>query len=85
MRHRATAGFWRRYAALPEAVQAAADKGFALMKQDATHPSLLFKPVGRMWSARVGLHYRALALREADVVTWFWIGHHSEYDKLLAR
>ena len=25
--------------------------------------------------------YRALSLREADRVTWFWIGSHSEYDK----
>jgi hypothetical protein len=34
-----------------------------------------------VWAVRVGLGYRALSLREADRVTWFWIGSHSEYDK----
>ncbi|MBC7448307.1 MAG: hypothetical protein H7330_09635 [Hymenobacteraceae bacterium] len=85
MKHKTTAGFWRRYAALTVEVQRLADKGYALMKVNSGHPSLHFKPVGQVWSARVGLYYRALALREGDTVTWFWIGHHSEYDKLLAR
>ncbi len=34
-------------------------------------------------SARVGLHYRALAVRTDDVLAWFWIGTHAEYDQLI--
>jgi hypothetical protein len=36
-----------------------ADKNFRLLKTDPSHPSLHFKKLGKVWSARVGLHYRA--------------------------
>lgn len=61
-----------------------ADRCYDHLKSDPWHPSLQLKPVGRAWSARVGLHYRALAKREdADVLVWFWIGTHAEYDRLI--
>jgi hypothetical protein len=50
---------------LVEKVRAHADKSFALLKQDP-HPSLKLKPVGRYWSVRVGLGYRALAIEGED-------------------
>jgi len=31
----------------------------------------------------VTLGYRALGLLEDEEVTWFWIGNHAEYDRLL--
>jgi hypothetical protein len=34
-------------------------------------------------SVRIGVGYRALGLLKADTVTWFWIGTHDEYDRLL--
>jgi hypothetical protein len=43
---------------------------------------LRLKPVGRYWSVRVGIHYRALAVKEGDDMIWFWIGTHSKYDQL---
>ena len=43
------------------------------------------KKVGRFWSVRVGLHYRALAVEEESNLVWFWIGPHADYDKLLGR
>jgi hypothetical protein len=46
---------------------------------------LRFKKVGRMWSARVGIHYRAAAVEDGPDIVWFWIGHHSEYDRLIGR
>jgi hypothetical protein len=46
---------------------------------------LHFKKVGRMWSARVGIHYRAAAVEDGSDIVWFWIGHHSEYDRLIGR
>ena len=39
------------------------------------------KPV---FSARVGLGYRALGVREGDAIVWFWIGTHAEYDQLIS-
>jgi len=34
-------------------------------------------------SARVGARYRAVGLRDGDVIIWFWIGSHADYDKLM--
>lgn len=82
--HYATPEFWERYAALPEEVRKNADKAFALLKENPRHQSLHFKKVGSLWSARVGLHHRALAVHETDGFTWFWIGTHAEYDRMLA-
>ncbi|MGH8541028.1 MAG: type II toxin-antitoxin system RelE family toxin [Stenotrophobium sp.] len=84
MSHHATRDFWTCYRKLPEEVQQAADKGFALLKDNPRHPSLRFKKVGEFWSARVGSQYRALAIEEAGGFIWFWIGTHAEYDRLLA-
>jgi hypothetical protein len=47
------------------------------------HPSLRLKKVGLFWSVRVGLPYRALARDRAEGLVWFWIGYHSQYDRLL--
>lgn len=54
-----------------------------MLKQDPSHPSLHFKKVGRYWSVRIGIGYRALARIESESLIWFWIGTHAEYDKLL--
>ena len=85
MRHRATSGFWIAYDALPDSVQKLADRNFNLLKSDPAHPSLHLKQVGRHWSVRVGLRYRALATRQEDTFIWFWIGSHAAYDGLLGR
>jgi hypothetical protein len=60
-----------------------ARKNFKLLKQDCRHPSLQFKQLGDCWSARVGLHYRALAVEDGPDFVWVWIGTHGEYDKLI--
>jgi hypothetical protein len=38
-----------------------------------------------LFSARVGLGYRALAIRDDQVYIWFRIGTHGDYDKLLKQ
>ena len=83
MNHHATHAFWAAYRSLPDPVRAAADRSFALLKADPSHPSLHLKSVGRFWSARVGLRYRALAVRNGGDLVWFWIGSHADYDRLL--
>jgi hypothetical protein len=59
MRHFASPGFWAAYRKLPNRVRNVADKNFDLLKQDAQHPSLRFKKIGRFWSVRVGIRHRA--------------------------
>jgi hypothetical protein len=82
--HKASRRFWECYRALPPEVQRLADENYRLLKQNERHPSLQLKRAGRFWSVRVGLHYRALAVEDAENLVWFWIGHHSEYDRLIA-
>lgn len=85
MRHLARPSFWFHYRRLPEEIQGIADKNFALLKRDSRHPSLQLKKIkDRVWSVRVGLHYRALAVERDDALVWNWIGHHGEYDRLIA-
>ena len=83
MRHVASPAFWEAYARLPDNVRALADKNYALLKENPQHPSLHFKKIGRYWSVRVGLRYRALAVESGDDLIWFWIGSHTDYDALI--
>jgi len=83
-----TPEFWDCYNALPADVQRRADKAYALWRDNPSHPGLMFKRVSRtepIYSARISLAYRALALVEANLTTWFWIGQHDEYDRLVAQ
>jgi len=36
-----------------------------------------------IYSVRIGLEYRALAAMKKDRIVWYWIGSHSEYDRLV--
>lgn len=85
MKHFADPEFWKCYQGLPRSIQRLANKSFSLLKADSTHPSLQFKKVGRFRSARVGSHYRALAVEDGDDFVWFWIGPHSEYNQIIRR
>jgi hypothetical protein len=67
--------------------QGLARKNYRLWQADASHPSLQFKRVGKkesIYSVRVGIGWRALGLVEGNTITWFWIGSHAEYDRLIA-
>jgi mRNA-degrading endonuclease RelE of RelBE toxin-antitoxin system len=83
MMHSATTSFWELYEKLPPSIQELAGKKFDLLKKDPSHPSLHLKKVGKYWSVRVGIKYRALGVEMEDGILWFWIGRHSEYDKLV--
>ena len=74
------------YRELPAHIQLSAMRAYRLFQQNPAHPGLSFKKVDEqenIYSARVGIGYRALGqMVDADIV-WFWIGPHSEYDKML--
>ncbi len=86
--HRANADFWKEYSALPAAICDRADKQFALLSTNPRHPSLQFKKLTErcgqeLWSVRVTLKYRALAVKLEDDYVWFWIGEHDVYEAMI--
>lgn len=80
MRHRAASSFWGLYEKLPAGVKQTADRKYQLLKADPFHPSLQFKKVGELWSARVSRNYRALAHFDGEDYICIWIGTHSDYN-----
>jgi hypothetical protein len=74
--------FWKIFEKLPAPVQDLARKKYALWKQDPFHPSLAFEERRNgICVVRIGNNYRALGLREGDLIVWFWIGTHEEYNR----
>jgi len=83
---RTTERFRSAFAELPDHIRRRARTAYRLFRDNPQHPSLRFKQIHAarpIYSARVGLGYRALAVLDGDVVVWFWIGTHAGYDRLL--
>jgi hypothetical protein len=88
LKSRATQRFWAAYRELPAEIRGLARKAYQLFRENPGHPSLHFKKVHDrepIYSARVTLGYRAVGLLEHDAITWFWIGTHADYDRLLGQ
>jgi hypothetical protein len=71
-----------------DSVKIAARKNYRLWRSNPGHPSLHFKRFHRhepLYSVRIGIGWRAVGLLEDDTIHWFWIGSHSEYDKLIRQ
>jgi hypothetical protein len=78
--------FRSMYANLPKDVKLRATRAYRLFRRSPSHPGLNFKKVddqNDIYSARVGLGYRALGQMDGEQIVWFWIGPHAEYDKPL--
>lgn len=88
MKSSVTKEFRKRLDQLPVTVQAQVARAYARWRSQPYHPGLQFKRISQrqpIYSVRISLGYRALGLREADHIYWFWIGSHAEYGELLAR
>ncbi len=88
MKSRATPRFWAAYGELPPDVREAAQKAYRLFRDNPNHPSLQFKKVHDrepIYSVRVTGAYRVVGLLEKGEVTWFWIGGHADYDRILKK
>jgi hypothetical protein len=86
MQSRTTRKFWRLFSALPSDVQRDATRAYGIFRANPAHPSLQFKKMegeDDIYSALIGLGYRALAVMKKDGLIWYWIGGHSEYDRLV--
>jgi hypothetical protein len=87
MKSELTDEFIQCFAELPERVQKTAQKNYKLWKQNPSHPSLEFKKLNTKlptYSVRAGIGWRAVGImKDSQTIVWFWIGSHSNYDKLL--
>ena len=78
--------FWEAFDKLPDTIQQSARKKFAIWKENPFHPSLKFKCVNavhEIWSVRISRDYRALGVMNENEIVWYWIGSHTDYEKLL--
>jgi hypothetical protein len=83
LKSRTTKRFWNLLQRLPGPTQVRAHKAY---EQFRTDPGLRFKRVSNedpLYSVRIGTDHRALGLLKGDTITWFWIGSHEEYERLL--
>jgi len=86
MKSRTTRKFWRLFERLPNEIQDHASQAYVRFRNDPYYPSLNLKLVSTkepIYSVRIGIHYRAVGLLEGDTMTWFWIGIHDDYERLL--
>lgn len=86
MHSRATKRFWRLFSGLPLDLQRDAKRAYRIFQSNPGHPGLQFKKLkgdDDIYSARIGLAYRALAVVKGDRVVWFWIGSHADCDRLV--
>ncbi len=73
---------------LPRDVQRQARAAYRRFMQNPRQRGLNFRqvhPVLPIYSARIGLHYRAVGRVDGNEVVWFWEGSHAAYDALLTH
>lgn len=88
MQSHTTEAFRKLLAAAPAVIQEKAQSAYRLWAQNPAHPSLRFKKVHNtlpIYAVRIDLDWRAVGIREHGAMVWFWIGPHSEYEKLLSK
>jgi hypothetical protein len=86
MQSRTTRRFWRLFTDLPFEAQRDAKRAYLLFQNNPAHPGLQFKKLegeDNIYSVRIGLEYRAVAVMKKDRIVWYWIGSHAEYDRLV--
>ena len=88
MKSRTAERFWKCYSNLPVSIKRKAREAYLRFQENSYHPSLHFKRVHStrpIFSIRITRNHRAVGVLQGDEMVWFWIGGHSEYDKLLKQ
>lgn len=76
--------FWTAYRTLDETLRDQAKKAYRLWISNPFHNSLRFKCINNeedIWAVRITRSYRAVGILKGNTVTWFWIGHHNDYER----
>ena len=68
-----------------EAVQRVARQNFELLKRSPGTPLCISRKSEKLWSVRVGINHRALAVQDGADFIWVWIGPHDEYERLIKQ
>ena len=78
---------WKKqYKQLPLEIRQIAKKQYKLFKESPYHSSLHFKRVHSnkpIFSARITLNYRTIGILTDNIIIWFWIGSHDEYERII--
>jgi len=78
---------WKKlYKKLPVDIRKIAKKQYKIFKINPYHASLHFKRVHSnqpIFSVRITYNFRVLGILTDNVIIWFWIGSHNEYDKMI--
>lgn len=85
---RITQEFKNLFLKLPKEIQSIAKNKFKIWKEHPNHQSLRFKQIHskkKIYSLRISIDYRALGVKAEDVIIWFWIGSHSDYEKIIKK
>lgn len=86
MKSHLTKEFIKQFDMLPERIKKLAAKNYKIWQSNPYHPSLNFKEIdstNHIYSVRIGIGWRALGIVRDNTIIWFWIGSHSDYDKIL--
>jgi len=81
-----TERFRKLLAQLPKEIQKQAKEAYLHFEKDPYYPGLRFKRVHSkrpIYAVRISRDYRAVGVQQKNEIIWFWIGSHSDYDKLL--
>lgn len=88
MKSKTTSKFWKYYSSLPQEIQKKAKEIFIQFNRNPWYPSLRFKRIHSsepIYSVRITRDYRAIGVLKDDCIIWFWIGSHSDYEKLISQ
>ncbi len=83
-----TERFRKILAQLPKEIQKQAKEAYLQFEKDPHYPSLRFKRVHSkrpIYAVRISRDYRALGVQQNNEMIWFWMGSHSDYDKILKK
>ena len=73
---------------LPNVIQRQTKEAYDKFQKDPYHPGLHFKRVHSkrpIYAVRISKDYRVLGIQGDAEIIWFWIGSHSDYDKILKQ
>jgi len=85
MRSIRTKAFKKLFVRLPTHIQKQATADYEVFKHNPGYPGLCFKRIDSqlpIYSVRIGMNYRAVGMMENNVIRWYWIGSHEDYNKL---
>jgi len=71
---------------LPKKIQKKAKENYKLWEIEPFNPILRFKqvhPTRPIWSIAIGYRWRALGLKNDNMISWFWIGSHEDYNNII--